>query len=160
MSRSVFCEAERSSYAGDNGRTPGPGWRKCTAYRQTGPGGLPLALRLSEGLGVSFCCNSALLACLGLDRLSKYGIYPSLPARAIGTERCQDVWIDPKCDRLFRRKFVLASKSAKLCDSCVRTAAMGDYSLLPVNSCWGHGRPCGRKRRSNLVFAKEARSSL
>jgi len=36
---------------GDNGRTPGPGWRKCTAYRQTGPGGLPLALRLSEGLG-------------------------------------------------------------------------------------------------------------
>ena len=39
--------------AGDNGRTPGPGWRKCTAYRQTGPGGLPLALRLSEGLGLS-----------------------------------------------------------------------------------------------------------
>ena len=29
----------------------GPGWRKCTAYRQPGPGGLPLALRLSEGLG-------------------------------------------------------------------------------------------------------------
>ena len=28
-----------------------PGLRKCTAYRQTGPGGLPLALRLSEGLG-------------------------------------------------------------------------------------------------------------
>ena len=25
--------------------------KKCTAYRQTGPGGLPLALRLSEGLG-------------------------------------------------------------------------------------------------------------
>ena len=24
-----------------------------TAYRQTGPGGLPLALRLSEGLGVT-----------------------------------------------------------------------------------------------------------
>ena len=33
--------------------TPGPGWRKCTAYRQTGPGGLPLALRLSEGLGIT-----------------------------------------------------------------------------------------------------------
>ena len=30
---------------------PGPGWRKWTAYRQPGPGGLPLALRLSEGLG-------------------------------------------------------------------------------------------------------------
>jgi hypothetical protein len=30
---------------------PGPGWRKCTAYRQTGPGGPPLVLRLSEGLG-------------------------------------------------------------------------------------------------------------
>ena len=30
---------------------PGPGWRKCTAYRQTGPGILLLALRLSEGLG-------------------------------------------------------------------------------------------------------------
>ena len=33
---------------------PSPDWRKCTAYRQTGLGGLPLALRLSEGLGVSF----------------------------------------------------------------------------------------------------------
>ena len=31
--------------------TPGPGWRKCNVYRQTGPGGMPLALRLSEGLG-------------------------------------------------------------------------------------------------------------
>ena len=51
--RSLYFRAERSSYAGDNGRTPGPGWRKCTAYRQTGPGGLPLALRLSEGLGVA-----------------------------------------------------------------------------------------------------------
>ena len=29
----------------------GPRWRKCTVYRQTGPGGLPLALRLSERLG-------------------------------------------------------------------------------------------------------------
>jgi hypothetical protein len=33
--------------AGDNGRTPGPGWRKFTAYRYTEPGALPLALRLS-----------------------------------------------------------------------------------------------------------------
>ena len=33
------------------GTTPGRGWRKCTASRQTGPGGLPLVLRLSEGLG-------------------------------------------------------------------------------------------------------------
>ena len=36
---------------GDNGIPPAPRWRKCTAYRQSGPGGLPLALRLSEGLG-------------------------------------------------------------------------------------------------------------
>ena len=27
--------------------------RRYVAYRQTGPGGLPLALRLSEGLGVT-----------------------------------------------------------------------------------------------------------
>ena len=30
---------------------PGPGCGKCTAYPQIGPGGLPLALRLSEWLG-------------------------------------------------------------------------------------------------------------
>jgi len=32
---------------------PAPGWRKCTAYRQPGAGGMPLALPLSEGLGVT-----------------------------------------------------------------------------------------------------------
>jgi hypothetical protein len=32
---------------GCDGSAPGPGWRKFTAYRQTGPGDLPLALRLS-----------------------------------------------------------------------------------------------------------------
>ena len=32
---------------------PGPGLRKCTAYRQTGPGGMPLALRLSDWLGLA-----------------------------------------------------------------------------------------------------------
>ena len=34
-----------------NGRTLSPGWRKWSAYRQTGLGGLPLARRLSERLG-------------------------------------------------------------------------------------------------------------
>jgi len=28
------------------GRTPGPGWRQCIVYRQTGAGSLPLALPL------------------------------------------------------------------------------------------------------------------
>jgi len=41
---------QRSSYPARRGRTPGPGWRKCTAYLQAGSGGLPLALRLSEEL--------------------------------------------------------------------------------------------------------------
>ena len=27
---------------------PGPGWRKCTVYRRPGPGGMSLALRLSD----------------------------------------------------------------------------------------------------------------
>ena len=31
--------------------TPGPGWRKCTVYRRPGPGGMPLGLALTEGLG-------------------------------------------------------------------------------------------------------------
>ena len=30
---------------------PGPHSRKCTPYLLGGPGGMPLALRLSEGLG-------------------------------------------------------------------------------------------------------------
>ena len=63
--------------AGDDGRTPGPGWRKCTAYRQTGPGGLPLALRLSEWLGLACCvtCHTAeLLFCIELQREP---LYPS-----------------------------------------------------------------------------------
>lgn len=33
--------------------TPGPDWRKCTAYHRSGPGGMPLALRLIEGLGAA-----------------------------------------------------------------------------------------------------------
>ena len=33
---------------------PGPRCRKCTPYLLRGPGGMPLALRLSEGLGLSF----------------------------------------------------------------------------------------------------------
>lgn len=37
--------------SGDDGRTASTGRGKCAAYRQTGPGGLPLVLRLSEGLG-------------------------------------------------------------------------------------------------------------
>ena len=31
--------------------TPGPGRRQCTEYLRPGPGGMPLALPLSEGLG-------------------------------------------------------------------------------------------------------------
>ena len=34
--------------------TPGPASRKCTPYLLAGPGGMPLALRLSEGLGLDF----------------------------------------------------------------------------------------------------------
>ena len=41
---------------------PGLGRRKCTAYRQTGPGGLALALRLSEGLGCRVAAT--VLACV------------------------------------------------------------------------------------------------
>ena len=33
--------------------TPGPGHRQCTAYLWPGPGGAPLALPLTEGLGHS-----------------------------------------------------------------------------------------------------------
>ena len=33
---------------------PGPRCRKFTPYLLRGPGGVPLALRLSEGLGISF----------------------------------------------------------------------------------------------------------
>ena len=36
---------------GDDGMPPRPGWRKCTAYRRPGLGGLPLGLASSEGLG-------------------------------------------------------------------------------------------------------------
>ena len=32
---------------------PGPGRQKCTPYCRPGPGGTPLALRLTEGLGVA-----------------------------------------------------------------------------------------------------------
>ena len=52
------------SVPGDRGTTEGRqarAWRKCTAYRQTGLGGLPLSLRLSEGLGLARlevgCCS-------------------------------------------------------------------------------------------------------
>ena len=31
---------------------PGPVWRYAVHFRQPGPGGMPLALRLSEGLGL------------------------------------------------------------------------------------------------------------
>ena len=122
--------------------------------------GLPRRGSRFKGSGVSFGGNSALGSCFGLDPLPKHDIHPSLPARTIGTEGCQDVWIDSKGHGLFRRKFVLPSDSAKLRDSGSRTAAMRDDPLLPVNSCGGYRRSCGRKRGSNLVLAKEARSSL
>jgi hypothetical protein len=34
-----------------DGVTPGPGDRKCTPYLAAGPGGTPLGLPLSKGLG-------------------------------------------------------------------------------------------------------------
>ena len=46
--------------------TPAPGWRKCTAYRRPGAGGLPLALRLSKWLGLApFCVGRPLPAASG-----------------------------------------------------------------------------------------------
>ena len=33
--------------------TPGPGLRKCTEYLSPGPGGMPLAFRLSDWLGLT-----------------------------------------------------------------------------------------------------------
>jgi len=53
------CLAKSTTYAigswraSDNGRPPSPGWRKCTACRRPGLGGLPLALRLNEGLDLT-----------------------------------------------------------------------------------------------------------
>ena len=41
--------AKRATTAGRQARTG----EKCTAYHRTGPGGLPLTLRLSEGLGIT-----------------------------------------------------------------------------------------------------------
>ena len=46
-------DEQKPAKDGTDGGTPGPGWRKCTAYRQTGPGGPPLGLGLNEGLGIS-----------------------------------------------------------------------------------------------------------
>ena len=46
--------------------TPAPGWRKCTAYRRPGAGGMPLALRLSKWLGLApFCVGRPLPAASG-----------------------------------------------------------------------------------------------
>jgi hypothetical protein len=38
--------------------TPGPGLRKWTEYLSPGPGGMPLALRLSDWLGLTFACTA------------------------------------------------------------------------------------------------------
>ena len=38
--------------------TPGPGLRKCTEYLSPGPGGMPLALRLSDWLGLTRLCTA------------------------------------------------------------------------------------------------------
>ena len=42
--------------------TPGPHSRKCTSYLLCGPGGMPLALRLSEGLGITLADNGKVLS--------------------------------------------------------------------------------------------------
>ena len=41
---------------------PGPRYRKCTLALWRGPGGMPLALRLSEGLGHAGLCMNMLFA--------------------------------------------------------------------------------------------------
>ena len=38
--------------------TPGPGLRKWTEYLSPGPGGVPLALRLSDWLGLTLACTA------------------------------------------------------------------------------------------------------
>ena len=38
--------------------TPGPGLRKWTEYLSPGPGGMPLALRLSDWLGLTLACTA------------------------------------------------------------------------------------------------------
>jgi hypothetical protein len=44
---------------------PGPGHRQCTPYLCPGPGGMPLVLPLSEGLGRTRDCPEDLRACRG-----------------------------------------------------------------------------------------------
>ena len=51
---------------GDNGMPPAPGWRKCTAYRRPGAGGMPLALHLAPTLGVMKNVLRALCAAFSL----------------------------------------------------------------------------------------------
>lgn len=77
------CEAECSSDAGDDGGTPGAWPAKmyfvlctlylvpCTLYPETGPRGLALALRLSEGLGSRQCKRRKAMGRWLLGRLSK-----------------------------------------------------------------------------------------
>jgi hypothetical protein len=44
-----------------DGVTPGPDGRQCTPYLPAGPGGMPLVLPLSEGLGSTLRADPALL---------------------------------------------------------------------------------------------------
>ncbi len=55
--KAVFQHEEIETAETRRRQGPGRGWRKCTAYRQTGPGGPPLGLNLSGGVRpqVSHC---------------------------------------------------------------------------------------------------------
>ena len=55
--------------------TPGPGRRQCTAYLRPGPGGMPLALPLSEGLGSTRAIAASLAAPRSFSRPA-----PGIPA--------------------------------------------------------------------------------
>jgi hypothetical protein len=55
--------------------TPGPGRRKWFWYLRPGPGGMPLALRLSEGLGIA---RVAVMCFIPLARVTSKLYYPPL----------------------------------------------------------------------------------
>jgi len=52
---------------------PGPDLRECTPYLGAGPGGLPLALRLSEGLGRTVDGSNHCARCSVEDERKEYG---------------------------------------------------------------------------------------
>ena len=77
---------------------PGPGWRKCTAYRQAGPGIPPLALRLSKGLASTFgAALSAQLAVLRIAKMSTHYQDPNVTTVLAVDKRVGEAlhWMNP-----------------------------------------------------------------